>query len=174
MTLGQFIKFLAILGYPANGSGLKPTPPAAPTVQVIAASGTTVTETASPGTVLVDIPANSIGKDGALRVYFRFSFPDDSAEKDINIALGGAVVWASSSNGTMYEAAIIIQNKGATNSQETTRSFASFTTGTNSDVYHESDIDMTVDQQIEFTWQFPNSASGSLNGYIIEALNPPA
>ncbi|MEX3840285.1 hypothetical protein [Paraburkholderia sp. BR10882] len=180
MILGEFKKLLALCGYPGQtntnaqsgggGVGVK-------AIGLLAASGATVAPSAIGYNIVlasIPVPANTLNANGALRVYFKFSCTNNADEKDISVYFGGQQVWSSGVNsGGMYEAAIVIQNTNSMHAQSTTRSYASFTTGFNSNSYNASTVDTTQAQTLQLECNLPTAIDAfQLNGYTVEVMNP--
>jgi hypothetical protein len=168
MNFGTFKKFLKICGVAPSG-GLTP-------VSVLAATGQTTfaQSTGEVALATIIVPGGTLGPNGALRVYFKFSCENNSDDKNVAVLFGGQQVWSAGvTNGGMYESCIIIQNADSVKAQTTTRNFASFTTGFDSGTYGASQADTTQDQELVLQCTLNQAIDDfQLNGYIIEVLNP--
>jgi hypothetical protein len=113
MNLGEFRKYLAILGYPASGKGisgggigLKPSGVLSATGAPFTASGS-VAEQSAPA---ISVPANALIVSGSrMRVTMNVTCVGVGAVKTFSLRLGGVLVWTLPAAANQLGGKIIVE-----------------------------------------------------------------
>lgn len=103
----------------------------------------------------ITVPANSMGPNGSILLLVRWSYTESANSKTFRVRFGGTTLWAattSTATNEVYQALILIQNRGATNSQVGSSSFG-FGLSTSGDPLNVSAIDTTADVALTITGQ---------------------
>ena len=176
MTLGEFVKWLSICGYPNRGErlsgggvGLKA---AGVLAQSAAASSVTGT-TAETILASVAIPAGYLGPNGTLRVTTLWSFPNSANTKTIRVRLGGQIFSIKALTTSLsFQGQTIIRARG-TRAQVSSAPSAASDFGSSGAVVQMGTVDMTQDQTLTITGTLASSTETITHeGYIVEVLNP--
>lgn len=177
MTLGTFLKFLALCGYPSRGTALSGGGVGLKTPGILAQSAIPATATGTGAEIVlatIQIPANTIGPNGGIDLLVLFSVASSANNKALRVRCGGQLVWSTiltSSSGFHY--LISMQNRGVMNSQvsngqNTQQAFSAGVGGVNLNT-----IDFSVDQTLTIgalVSTAPDTAT--LERYRLEVMNP--
>ncbi|WP_213761989.1 hypothetical protein [Caballeronia sp. dw_19] len=178
MTFGEFMKFLALCGYPAQGSalagggvaGLK-----SPGVLAQSAVPASVTGTAVETTLAsIVIPAGALKANGSLRVTTLWSYPNNANTKTAKTYFGG-IAFSNKALTTSLsnQMQTIVRNRGVTNSQVSSAPTAASDYGSSGAVVQAAAIDTTQAQTLLITGTLATIADTlTLEAYTVEILNP--
>ncbi|MCW5141070.1 hypothetical protein [Burkholderia cenocepacia] len=173
MTLGEFVKWLALCGLkPGSGGGS-----GAGAARVIAqhsvpASVTGTTDTTTLATIA--IPGGTLHESGALRVTTLWSYTNSANAKVLQVQFGGSVFLNQSQTATSSsQAQTIVRNRGAANSQVGFAAAAANQYSSSGAAVVVAAVDTTKDQQLVLTARLANVAETiTLESYTVEVLNP--
>lgn len=139
----------------------------------IAGSRTVTGTTTETSAYQLTIPANSMGAEGSLRISLMWGHTDSANNKTLRVKFGNSSPLVLTSITTTVDSnanTVVIQNMGATNSQEAHASLLAISTGT---ALITSAMDTTVDQLLEVTLQLASSGeSVSLRRILVELIRP--
>lgn len=178
MTLGSFMKFLALCSYPAQGTalagggiaGLKSSGVLAQSAVPASMTGT-LTETTLATVV---IPAGKLSGNGALRIRSYWSVPNNANSKTLQISLGSSanrvLNFGVSASNTFVGDNFILNRQ--TQIAQITRPVASGP-GAGSGAFTSMAVDLTQMQSLIFSGTLAVATDTiTLEGYTVEILNP--
>lgn len=173
MMLGQFMKLLALCGYPPRGgsgeSGLKPSGVLAQSGVASSISGSTAETTLA----IVVVPANTIGVNGCLRIHTQWTYSSNTNTKHIGgyFGLAKIIQLAGSTQASVtFLRSIRNRNSLTTQVMESLGSSGASTSAGSSTVLQ---VDTTQDQTLAFTARLTDPTDTvTLEAYTVEILNP--
>ena len=154
----------------ASGSGLK-------SVGVLAQSGAPsgVTGTTNATTLAtVNVPANTLGANGKLRIKFNFTNTSSSGTKNLQIQFGGTLVWnTTNTTNTWFDGGTEGINTGAQTAQLWSKNGKSPWDAGDSGLGTASSINTANATSITFVGTLNTSSDTmTLTSYTVEVLNP--
>lgn len=176
MTLGEFMKWLSICGYPNRGERLTGGGVGLPALGVCQrpTSERSVTGTTDEAVLAsIDLPAGYLGPRGALRLTTLWSYPNSASAKTIRVRLGGQIFCAKALTTSLsFQAMTIIRARG-TKAQVASSPSASSDFGSSGAVVQVGSVDMTRDQVLTITAKLEAPTEKlTLEDYLLEVLNP--
>lgn len=171
------MKFLALCGYPAQGSavagggiaGLKSPGILAQSAVPSSVTGTTVATSLAS----IPIPAGTLGKNGSLRVRLRWTVTNSANPKTLTSKIGGVSVLSfSTTTTTSWLDEFDITNRNSMTSQLGRPAASNAVFGTSSIVNSTFSIDFSQAQSLNITGTLANAAESiTLEMYRVEILN---
>lgn len=143
-------------------------------VKVLAQSAAAVShtgDTSQTTLATVTIPANSMGKNGRIRVTTVWSYTNSANNKSLRVSFGGTNFLSSNVTTTAsVQDQRTISNRGVTNSQVgLTSTVGGFSSSAVSPV--TASVDTTADVSLIFSGQLANSAETvTLESYLVELI----